>query len=493
VNHTFIARLIQTTRLPSPPAVAVRVLDLVQDPRVSVASLAGAISHDPSLSTKVLQTANSSFYAQARTIRSITDAIVVLGLNSVRTLALGFSLVENLRKHKHGGFDHDAFWRRSLVTAVAARAVASRISPQHKEEAFLGGLLLKLGVLALSADLDRAYDAAFRKADGDYTTLRELELAAFGATHDDIGVALVEAWNLPPALAECMRHHANPDAADADAAILVKAVAAGDAVADLFSGREPDRALVRYRQAAGRLGLDADAADTLLTEIEGSSQAMEAVLNLPPGKRMSSGALLARANELLAQMSIQAAQEAARLANENRALATAAATDPLTGSANRRYFEECVEEQFRLATRYGSIFSVLFIDLDHFKSVNDTCGHAVGDDLLVAVADALRRTARGSDVVARPGGDEFAVLMPSTPLAEAAIGAERLREAIERVGVRAADGSAVGTTASIGVAQLDLRVHQTADALVADADRNVYQAKASGRNRVSARPVVSAA
>ena len=182
MDHEFIARLIHTTRLPSPPAVAVRVLDLVQDPQVSVSALAGAISHDPSLSTKVLQTANSSFYAQARTIASVTDAIVVLGLNSVRTLALGFSLVDNLRRHGHGGFDHDAFWRRSLVSAVGARAVAARVSPQHKEEAFLGGLLLKLGVLALSADLDQAYDAPFRKAGGDYAALRDLELTAFGVT-----------------------------------------------------------------------------------------------------------------------------------------------------------------------------------------------------------------------------------------------------------------------------------------------------------------------
>jgi diguanylate cyclase (GGDEF)-like protein len=108
------------------------------------------------------------------------------------------------------------------------------------------------------------------------------------------------------------------------------------------------------------------------------------------------------------------------------------------------------------------------------------------------VPDALRRAARGFDVVARPGGDEFAVLMPATSLADAAIGAERLREAIERVGVRAADDCAVGITASIGVAELDLRVHATADALIADADRNVYQAKASGRNRISTGPVADA-
>lgn len=480
MDHDFVARLVQTTRLPSPPAVAVRVLDLVQDPRVSVAALAGTLTLDPSLSTRVLQTANSSFYAQARTIKSVSDAIVILGLNSVRTLALGFSLVDNLRKHGHGGFDHDAFWRRSLVTAVGARAVAGRVSPTLKEEAFLGGLLLKLGVLAMSAELNRAYDAAFRKAAGDYAVLCELELAAFGATHDDVGAALVEAWNLPPALGECMRHRGQPEAAHADTAVLVQAVAAGDAAAELFSGREPDRALLAYRAAAARLGLASDAAEALLAEIESTSQAMEAVLNLPPGPRLSSGQLLARANEILMQMSMQAAQDAARLAHQNRELATAAATDPLTGAANRRQFEECTEEQFRLAISYGATFSVALIDLDHFKLVNDTAGHAAGDDLLIAITDALRATARGSDLVARVGGDEFAVVMPSTKLAEATIAAERLRTAIERA------GGATGVTGSIGVAEIDLHTHHSASALIADADANAYAAKGAGRNRVSA-------
>lgn len=487
VDQDFVTRVVNTTQLPSPPAVALRVLDLVQDPKVTVAGLAGALSLDPSLSARVLQTANSSFYAQARSIKSVSDAIVILGLNSVRTLALGFSLVDNLRKHGRGGFDHDGFWRRSLVTAVGARAVIARVEPAQREEAFLSGLLLKLGVLAFSAHEERGYDTVFRKAGGDHEQLRALELATFGATHDDLGAALVESWNLPAAIAECIRHYSTPDEWPTDVPMLVRAVAAGDAAADLFSGREPDRALVRYHAAVARVGLEEATADALLADIEATSGAMEAVLNLPPGTRTSSSALLAQANQLLARMSMQAAQEAARLAQENRALATAAATDPLTGAANRRQFEEWVEEQFRLATSYGAIFSIAYVDLDHFKAVNDTAGHSAGDDLLVAIAGALCATARGSDFVARLGGDEFAVVMPSTALPQANIAAERLRTAVERAGLSA------GVTASIGVAEINLHVHTSAAVLIAEADRNAYLAKQSGRNRVSCGAAAAAA
>lgn len=173
MDQHLLDRLIESARLPSPPAVALQVLDLVQDPYVSMTALATTIGNDPSLSSKVLRTANSSFYAQSRRIATINDALVVLGLNTVRTLVLGFSLVDNLRSDQHSGFDHDAFWRRSLLTATAARAVAAHARPSRKEEAFLGGLLLNLGVLALSSGLDD-YGATFRAAGGDYRALSDL-------------------------------------------------------------------------------------------------------------------------------------------------------------------------------------------------------------------------------------------------------------------------------------------------------------------------------
>jgi HD-like signal output (HDOD) protein len=125
VNNELLKGILASPRLPSPPAVALQVIDLVQDPAVSTIALASTIGADPALSARVLRTANSSFYAQARTIKTVNEAIVLLGLNSVRTLALGFSLVDTFRQHQVGAFDFDAFWRRSVTTAAAARGVAT--------------------------------------------------------------------------------------------------------------------------------------------------------------------------------------------------------------------------------------------------------------------------------------------------------------------------------------------------------------------------------
>jgi len=484
VASPVLERLIESARLPSPPAVALQVLNLVQDPRLSVTALAYTIANDPSLATKVLRTANSSFYAQSRRITTVTEAIVVLGLNTVRTLALGFSLVDNFRLHQHDGFNHDAFWRRSLLTATAARAIASRVRPARKEEAFLGGLLLNLGVLGLSSGLPD-YGDLFRAAGGDYAALSDLERDALGVTHEEVGAAFAEAWNLPQQLAECMRHHADPDQAVAPATDLVRIVSLGDAMASMCQGSDPAAALLTYRARAAWFNLSEDVSDTLVAEVESNLQVMEPLFDLPGTMGASASDLLMRANEALAMLSLQATQDASRLAVENRELAATAATDPLTGIANRRHFEEFAEAQYATCARYGQPFSVLFIDLDNFKGQNDRYGHAVGDELLIAIATALTGAARGADLVARLGGDEFAMALPATSEAGAILAAERIRATIAEVHVTVAAGVEVGVTASVGVAQCDPTIHESASAVLDAADRGVYLAKQAGRNCVS--------
>jgi diguanylate cyclase (GGDEF)-like protein len=184
---------------------------------------------------------------------------------------------------------------------------------------------------------------------------------------------------------------------------------------------------------------------------------------------------------LLGSLARLAGAELHRRALE-RSLAELARTDPLTRLANRRAFDEALAAALRRSERYGHATSVLLLDLDHFKRVNDTYGHAVGDLVLQNVAEVLRSTARGVDVPARLGGEELALLLEHTPPEGARHVAERIRERVARLPFPCPEGT-FHVTVSIGVACGPPVPTQPA-ALLTAADAALYEAKRAGRDRV---------
>lgn len=164
-----------------------------------------------------------------------------------------------------------------------------------------------------------------------------------------------------------------------------------------------------------------------------------------------------------------------------RRLIQLATIDPLTGLMNRGAFDQALEREFERASRYARPASLILIDLDHFKHVNDTWGHPVGDRVLAQVAAAIRACLRHVDLAGRTGGEEFAVLMPETSPEGAAVAAERLRHAVAGLAMAVGD-EPVRVTASVGVVTWS-PVFGTAAAMVEAADRTLYRAKGAGRNR----------
>jgi diguanylate cyclase (GGDEF)-like protein len=156
-----------------------------------------------------------------------------------------------------------------------------------------------------------------------------------------------------------------------------------------------------------------------------------------------------------------------------------ATTDLLTGIANRNHCLDRLEEALERSRRYGHPLSVLALDLDHFKAVNDRYGHAAGDAVLLRFAETISAVLRSIDVFGRMGGEEFLIVLPDTQLAGAGDVAERVRAAVEALSIPV-DRAVLRITVSIGVAQMN---HTNVDALLLDADRALYQAKAQGRNR----------
>lgn len=172
----------------------------------------------------------------------------------------------------------------------------------------------------------------------------------------------------------------------------------------------------------------------------------------------------------------------------HRELATQARVDHLTGVANRRRFDEQLAAEYRRAQRVGMPLSLVLIDIDHFKSLNDSAGHQAGDTCLAEVARTLAgHVRRPSDFVARYGGEEFALLLPGSSAEGALARAETLRAAVAGMTLKHAHAAVIEMTVSAGVAT----VHPGPDvggtsALLAAADRALYEAKRRGRNRVCA-------
>jgi diguanylate cyclase (GGDEF)-like protein/PAS domain S-box-containing protein len=165
--------------------------------------------------------------------------------------------------------------------------------------------------------------------------------------------------------------------------------------------------------------------------------------------------------------------------------------DELTGAANRSHFGRTLERELRRYQEEGAPLSLLLMDIDHFKAVNDAHGHPVGDILLRSISGFCKATLRPFDLFARIGGEEFAALLPETSLEEAVAIAEMLRGGIETTVVETPVGS-IGVTASFGCATAS-DVAGTIDALIKQADDQLYTAKRSGRNRISAATALAAA
>ncbi len=196
-------------------------------------------------------------------------------------------------------------------------------------------------------------------------------------------------------------------------------------------------------------------------------------------KPFHEGELLARVR---VHLHIKTLQD--ELKGANTRLKQLSITDSLTGIYNRRYFMENLEKEFIRCERYGGMFSLVLMDIDHFKNINDTYGHILGDHALKDVCAVASKSLRSSDVLARFGGEEFVLLLPNTDTGGAAAIAERIRGLIEKHTVTWGKDS-VKLTLSAGVSTFPHKDAQSPDSLMKLADKALYSAKSDGRNKVA--------
>jgi HD-like signal output (HDOD) protein len=192
--------------LPSPSGVALKILELTQGEQSTVEEIAAAVELDPAISGRLLKLVNSPLAGQSRKVASVSRAAALLGVRTVGSLALSFSLVSDHRRGKCAAFDYELFWSESVARAVAARHLACLIRSFSPEEAFTVGLLSQIGRLALAAVFPEQYASTLRSvATSDPDSLCAAEKTSFGIDHHELAAEMMADWHMPVVFREAVR------------------------------------------------------------------------------------------------------------------------------------------------------------------------------------------------------------------------------------------------------------------------------------------------
>lgn len=488
------AILAHSRNLPSPPGIALRIIDLAQDPDVDLATTADTIAMDMALSARMLRIANSPLYASRRRIDNLGQALTMLGLNAALSLALGFSMVQSLRDGAGAGDLQERVWRRSVLSALASRLLGQAMGLRKQEELMLAGLLQDMGALALLHICHDDYAPLLREAGGSGSErLAAMERERFGCDHAEVGAWLAQKWKLPGYLQRSIGHSSGAEPA---ADTFGKCVLLSGSVADIWLSSDIDAARgVAMERAYRELQLDSRRFDEVIAGMAEALPVIGPIFDVRIAQPERIDAIISHARELMVLRNLRQIQEATLARHqadetEHRArrLAEQASRDALTGVYNRHQLDVLLNQQFDLASRHDWPLSIAFIDLDDFKKINDAHGHLIGDQVLRAFAQALQPLLRSSDTVARFGGEEFLVLLPNTS-EEAALGVIQriLLDIAQRPMVELQSGP-LYISFSAGVATQGGRERfGTAQELLQAADDMLYSSKHGGRNRVTAR------
>jgi len=482
-------------RLPSPPTYALKIIDLVNDPELDIGQAVKVFSLDPVMVSKILRIANSPLYASQRKVDTLQMAILLLGLNATISLALSFSLVNGLRQgHSDASLNHSLFWKRAGLAAAASRVLGAYGELQCLEELFIAALLQDIGMLALDRISPDLYaDSTLNQYR--HTQVVDHELQQLGCSHATVGGWLLAQWGLPDRLHRAVTFSENPQQVPLDhqQEKFVRYVAGAGALANLLLNGGQDHSLQETKEKLETwLGLPGEQLPNLLEQLQPVLTEVDHLFDMNISNEVHQEDLIemARESQLLTNLHIcheveKLKEGTINLETQYEQLQNSAQRDELTKLYNRSFLDEYLDKMFKQSLRDGSTFTLGFLDLDHFKQVNDTYGHSVGDQVLKAAADILQTQVRGSDVVGRYGGEEFLIVLPETPPAGAQDVFHRILKAFRQTRHAISSGQQIGVTASIGSAtHSPEHPFSTIGHLLDAADQALYQVKHHGRNNI---------
>lgn len=488
----------EKVRLPSPPAIALKIIEAVRQADNSFDDLAQIVKSDPSLCVRVLKVANSSLYGLTQSVDSLAQAMGLIGTDALKNIALSFVIVQEFQNAPQGSFDLGHFWRRAITAAVAADLLGKEVG-HSDQELFVSGLLQDIGVLILFLSHPTDYMAVLdnKRVSGISTAAAEREL--FACDHSEVGHFLLSSWNIPESISQPVHYHHTPEEADPEYTDSALLLGFADNIAAMYHSVSSNRrSLEVHSGLEKRWNFSKEQTDILIDTVGERSLEILDLFSVDVGDMKPFSQIMQEANEELGSLNYsyeqmvlelkQAKQNAEQLALElqqaNSSLRELAYRDGLTGLYNFRYFQKVFEGELRRALRYGGDVSLLMVDIDFFKKVNDTFGHPVGDEVLQEVGKVIVHLVRSCDIVARYGGEEFAIVLPETGRKGAKVLAQRIRRGIEQEAIEA-DGHPITVTISVGIASTDMSEQKLSRvALIECSDQALYMAKQNGRNRV---------
>ncbi|MFK8001001.1 MAG: diguanylate cyclase [Polyangiales bacterium] len=466
-------------------AAAARIVQAALQPDCSAAELAKLAALDPQFALRVLSVVNSPAFALSNAVDDVGRAASLLGVRGLKNLALSLIVTEMVPSGEAG----QVLFANSLRRALAARAIAKARKHREVDPFFTTGLFLETGLLVTgSKDLNLAGEIASSPAA--FRLIRER--AAGEPGHPVQGAELAKNYSLPQATIDAIAHHHDDACPEGDMASIAWCA---ERIAGVFEGGNVEAAKKLAHEAAEAIGLSADELAEIYATLPGqvalSAEAFQQEIAEQPDldalakdAARALTALNAQYEGVLRQLTaLIDAKEALEqeLRDANELLSMQATTDQLTSLPNKRAYTTALHRDLARAVREQEPLSLIVMDIDHFKSFNDTWGHAVGDDVLRKVGEVLGDSVRTGDFPARYGGEEFVVVLPHTGKHGARAVAERIRKRLEAAVVAHPDGD-LSVTASFGIATTDGRID--ADSLFVAADSALYDAKKTGRNRV---------
>ncbi len=488
--------------IPPLPDVAMKVVTILQNDDFSIKELTETISLDSHLSAQTLKIVNSALFTTDREITDLEDAVALFAASNLRYIILSFVIFEELKKFDPD-FDYDNFWNLSITNAVIARTLATLLEID-RPGIFLTALLKDIGTVLLFQAKKEEYSRVLAQHPVHEIEMADTEQEILGVDHAELGMELLKSWGFPESVYMAVSYHATTEAVPGKYQKTVNLLQLSTLVSSLFNDSKSitPTDLIKIRNTFNdKLNLKDSEFIRLLDEIAKESIAVLVAYEVPVGDIKPYSQILQDSHEELCNLNyayesllleLQQSRDTAKdlsekLSAANEELTGMAYKDSLTGLYNHRFFHEAFDKEISVSRRYSRVFSLLMLDLDGFKPINDTLGHKSGDEVLKIVSSIILESIREGDTASRIGGDEFAILFPETDKESGIILAERLRLAVEKASRKFKEDNELGFSISVGVgAFMPSDESETKENLLHQVDTALYSSKEGGKNRVTA-------